>query len=474
MYDLVIRHGTLIDGTASARRPSDVAVQDARIVELGTGLARGREEIDASGRIVAPGFIDAHTHDDLALLVEPSLRPKISQGVTTCVCGNCGVSLGPLPAGDLPEPLNLLSGPGVPRFANAADYLQALRDQPAAVNSVPLLGHSALRATVMDRTDRAASAREIEAMRLLAEDALKAGYHGISTGLFYASASQATTEEVIGVCAPLATVGGVYCTHMRDESAGVMDSIEETARIGQALGVRAIISHHKVAGLPHHGRTVQTLERIQALQAQQDLGLDAYPYTASSTVLTAGRVATAERTFVTTSGPHPEVAGRDVHELAREWGLSVEALCERLQPAGAVYFSMAEADVQRVLSYPSTMIGSDGIPLQARPHPRLWGTFPRVLGHYCRDRGLFTLETAVHKMTGLTAQRFGLADRGVIAPGKAADLVVFDADQVADRATFEEPNQDSAGIDWVVVNGQVAWRQGEPGALAGRLLPRSA
>jgi len=139
-----------------------------------------------------------------------------------------------------------------------------------------------------------------------------------------------------------------------------------------------------------------------------------------------------------------------------------------------VYFSMAEADVERVLAYPSTMIGSDGIPLQARPHPRLWGTFPRVLGHYCRDRGLFSLETAVHKMTGLTAQRFGLTDRGVIAPGKAADLVIFDADEVADRATFEDPNQDSAGIDWVVVNGQTAWRQGEPGALAGRLLKRSA
>lgn len=472
MHDLVIRNGTVIDGTAAARRTADVAVQDDRIVEVGIGLARGREEIDASGRIVAPGFIDAHTHDDLALLVEPGLRPKISQGVTTCVCGNCGVSLGPLPAGDLPEPLNLMSGPGVPRFANAADYLQALRDQPAAVNSVPLLGHSALRATVMDRTDRTARPSEIEAMRLLAENALKAGYHGISTGLFYASASQATTEEVIGVCAPLATVGGVYCTHMRDESTGVMASIEETAHIGRALGVRAIISHHKVAGLPQHGRTVQTLKRIQELQAQQDLGLDAYPYTAASTVLTAGRVATAERTFVTTSGPHPEVAGRDVHELAREWGVSIEELCARLQPAGAVYFSMAEADVERVLSYPSTMIGSDGIPLQARPHPRLWGTFPRVLGHYCRHRGLFTLETAVHKMTGLTAQRFGLTDRGVIAPGKAADLVVFDADQVADRATFEEPNQDSAGIDWVVVNGQVAWRQGEPGALAGRLLPR--
>ncbi len=473
MFDIVIRHGSVIDGSNALRRDADVALYQGRIVKVGHAVGRGREEIDARGKIVAPGFIDAHTHDDVALLVEPGMAFKLSQGVTTCVCGNCGVSLGPLPPGELPEPLNLLAEPGRPRFERAADFLQALRDQPSAINSVPLLGHSALRATVMDRTDRAASVSEIAAMRSLAHEALQAGFHGISTGTFYASAAHASTEEIIEVCAPLSALGGVYATHMRDESDNVMASLDEAAAIGRALGVRAIVSHHKVAGVRNHGRSVETLARIAEIQTQQDLGLDAYPYNAASTVLTALRVSMAGRTLISSSAKHPEVAGREVSELAREWGLTVEALCDRLAPAGAVYFSMSEADVERILAFPGTMIGSDGIPLQAKPHPRLGGTFPRVLGHYCRERGLFSLETAVHKMTGLTAQRFGLTDRGLIAPGMAADLVMFDADTVADRATFSEPTQASVGIDCVIVNGQVAWCSGQPGALAGRLLPRA-
>jgi N-acyl-D-amino-acid deacylase len=473
MFDLVIRHGCVIDGSNAPRRLADVAVQGDRIVEVGTLVGRGKEEIDARGRIVAPGFIDAHTHDDLALLVEPQMRPKISQGVTTCVCGNCGLSLGPLPDGELPEPLNLLASSPGSRFATAQAYLEALHAHAAAVNSVPLLGHSTLRAKVMDRTDRPASEREVAAMRSLAHDALQAGYHGISTGTFYASAAHATTAEVIDVCSPLRTLGGVFATHMRDENDGVMQSIEETAAIGRALGVMTIVSHHKVAGLPNHGRSLQTLERIAELQRTQRLSLDCYPYVAGSTTLRADRVALAERSVITACAPHPEHVGREVGELARELGLSVAALCEQLHPAGATYWMMSELDVGRILAYPGTMIGSDGIPLQSKPHPRLWGTFPRVLGHYCRGRGLFSLETAVHKMTGLTAQRFGLADRGLIAPGMAADLCVFDADTVIDRATFDEPEQPSAGIDWVLVNGRVAWRQGEPSAMAGRLLTRA-
>jgi N-acyl-D-amino-acid deacylase len=476
MFDLVIRHGTLIDGSGAARRPADVAIHQGRIAEVGAGIGRGREEIDAHGRIVAPGFIDSHTHDDLALLVDPAMTPKISQGVTTCVCGNCGVSAAPLPDGPLPEPLNLVATSRLPRFGRAADYLQALRDQSAAVNSVPLLGHSALRARVMDRTDRPANGSEIAAMRALAREALQAGYHGITTGTFYAAAAQSTTDEVIEVCTPLRELGGVFATHMRDEGAEVIVSLDETATIGRALGVQTIVSHHKVAGLANHGRSRETLAHIRALQAADpqrlQLSLDCYPYTASSTVLRADRVASAERTVITSCPTQPQAVGREVGELARELGLSVAELCDRLQPAGATYFAMAEADVERILQFDATMIGSDGIPLQARPHPRLWGTFPRVLGHYCRDRGLFSLETAVHKMTGLTARRFGLADRGLIAPGLAADITVFDAVEVIDRATFDDPAQPAAGIDWVIVNGQPAWHRGESLALAGRLLAR--
>src|SRR5258706_4904788 len=359
MFDLVIRNGMLIDGTGAPRRAADVGIDKGRIAEVGGQVGRGREETDGSGRVVAPGFIDSHTHDDVALLVEPQMTPKISQGVTTCVCGNCGVTVAPLPEGDLPEPLSLLATPGRPRFARAADYLQALRDQPAAVNSVPLLGHSSLRATVMDSVERPAHDNEIASMRNLAHDALQAGFHGISTGTFYAAAAHATTAEIIEVCAPLTALGGVFATHMRDEADDVMRSLDETAAIGRALRVMAIVSHHKVAGIRNHGRSRETLAHIAALQATQSLGLDCYPYAASSTTLTASRVAHAERTLITTSVTHPEFAGREVSALARELGLTVEALCDLLQPAGATYFSMSEDDVERILQYPGTMIGSD-------------------------------------------------------------------------------------------------------------------
>ncbi len=473
MYDLIIRNGTLIDGTNGPRRQADVAMQAGRIVEIGAISGRGRDELDARGLIVAPGFIDAHTHDDLAVLVEPEMTPKVSQGVTTCVCGNCGVSAAPMPDGRLPEPLNLVSLTKLARFHKTADYLEALRATPCAVNTVPLLGHSALRASVMDDVFRAASATEIKAMRGLAEQALREGFHGISTGTFYASAAHADIHEIIAVCEPLRTLGGVFATHMRNETDKVVDSINETAAIGRALGVRAIISHHKVAGVINYGRSSETLGVIDGLRKQQALGLDCYPYSASSTVLRADRVLIAERTLLTHSKPYPQYAGREVGELRRELGLSVEAVCDLLQPAGAVYFMMSEADVERILQYPGTMIGSDGIPLQEKPHPRLWGTFPRVLGHYARNRKLFPLETAVFKMTGLVAREFGLAGRGVIAAGNAADITIFDADTVIDKATFDEPALPSEGIHCVIVNGVIAWQQGEHRARPGQLLARS-
>ena len=473
-FDLLIRNGTLIDGTNTPRRRADVAVTQGRIVEVGVIHGSARDEINAQGRIVAPGFIDAHTHDDLAVLAEPDMTPKISQGVTTCVCGNCGVSAAPLPAGELPEPLNLVGLPGLPRFGSARDYLDAVRDLPSAVNLVPLLGHSALRAMVMDKLSRVATAGEIAAMRELADDALRAGFHGISTGTFYASAAHATAEEIIGVCAPLTAHGGIYTTHMREESDAVLRSIEETAQIGRALGVKAIISHHKVAGVQNHGRSVQTLQRIAALQQTQALGLDCYPYSASSTVLRADRVKISQKTVITVCQPHPEFSGREVNALASELNKSIDELCHMLQPAGATYFMMDEADVERILQFPDTMIGSDGLPLQDKPHPRQWGTFPRVLGHYCRARGLFSLETAVYKMTGLPAREFKLRDRGVIKAGNAADITIFDAGTVIDCATFDAPTQPSAGIECVIVNGRIAWRDGAHLARAGQLLARTA
>ena len=244
----------------------------------------------------------------------------------------------------------------------------------------------------------------------------------------------------------------------------VMDCLEETFHIGRELGVPVVISHHKVVGQANHGRSVQTLARIAEQMKTQPVCLDCYPYNASSTILEQALVDGAARVIVTWSKAHPQFSGRDLDEVARELGCPVEEAVRRLQPAGAIYFRMHEDDVARILQFDETMVGSDGLPHDETPHPRLWGSFPRVLGHYARGLGLFPLEKAIHKMTGLTAARFGLADRGVLREGAHADLVLLDAGQVADRATFAQPIAPSAGIVSVWTNGRPVWRDARPPA----------
>jgi N-acyl-D-amino-acid deacylase len=398
--------------------------------------------------------------------------------VTTVVAGNCGVSLAPAPNGmrrPVTPPLDLLDADGGWfRFPTFAAYVEELRAHPAATNCALLVGHSTLRVQTMDDLERPANAGEISRMRELADEALAAGAIGVSTGLYYEPAAAAPTEEVIEVCRPLAKRNGLYCTHMRDEADKVLESLEESFRIGRELGVPVVISHHKVVGTPNHGRSRETLPFIEARMRGQKIGLDCYPYCASSTILTASRVGVASKVLVTWSKPHPEFAGMELAEIAKKMGLGTEQAVARLLPAGAIYFSMDEADVQRILAFESTMVGSDGLPHDAAPHPRLWGTFPRVLGHYSRGLGLFPLETAVHKMTGLTAKTFGLADRGVLKEGYAADVTVFDAGTVDEAATFARPIQPAKGIEAVIVNGAIVWRDGRPtGARPGRVLART-
>ncbi|HET7401858.1 MAG TPA: D-aminoacylase [Usitatibacter sp.] len=471
----MIRNATVIDGSGAPRYSADIAVQAGTIAAIGRDLPRGDAEIDASGLVAAPGFIDAHTHDDRLMLSAPDMAPKVSQGVTTVVAGNCGISLAPAPRGmarPVTPPLDLLDDEGSWfRFPTFASYVEALEASPAATNCALLVGHSALRVQTVSDLNRPATAAEEREMRRLAEDALAAGAIGISTGLWYEPAQAATTEEVIEVCRPLTARGALYCTHMRDEADDVTKSLEEAFRIGRELAVRVVISHHKVAGVRNHGRSKETLALIDRCMQRQPIGLDCYPYCASSTILSYDRTLGASRTLVSWSRPHPEVAGMDLEAIAKRMGRPVRETVEALLPAGAVYFAMDEADVQRILAFPETMVGSDGLPHDAAPHPRLWGTFPRVLGHYARDVGLFSLETAVHKMTGLTAKTFGLADRGLIAQGMAADLTLFDAQAVGDAATFESPIRAAPGIAAVIVNGEVAWREGHStGARPGKVL----
>jgi N-acyl-D-amino-acid deacylase len=477
-YDLVLRNATVVDGTRAPRYRADIGVRNGRIEKIGLlEKEKAAADIDASGKIVAPGFIDAHTHDDRLMLSAPEMAPKVSQGVTTVVAGNCGVSLAPAPRGmprPVTPPLDLMDDEGGWfRFPTFGSYIEELKSHPAATNCALLVGHTMLRVQTMNDLDKPASRAELARMQEMTEEALAAGAIGVSTGLYYEPARAAPTEEVIEVCRPLTARQGLYCTHMRNEAEGVLDSLEETFRIGRELGVAVVVSHHKVAGKANHGRSAETLPVIEKAMRSQRIGLDCYPYCASSTILSFSRVGPASKTLVTWSKPHPEFSGFDLKDVAARMGLGIKETVEKLLPAGAIYFSMDENDVRRILGFEHTMIGSDGLPHDAAPHPRLWGTFPRVLGFYSRKLNLFPLETAVHKMTGLTARTFGLADRGVLKEGFAADMVVFDADEVDEAATFARPIQAARGIDTVIVNGAAVWKDGKPtGARPGRVLAR--
>lgn len=475
LFDVLLRGGVIFDGTGGARHRGDVALTDGRIAAVGQlDAADAEAAVDLRGRAVAPGFIDVHTHDDRLLLADPSMAPKASQGVTTVIVGNCGISLAPLGERDAVPPLNLVANGPEHRFGSFADYFARLTLQPPAINCAALVGHSTLRVVTMADLDREANGAEIARMQALVCEALDAGALGVSTGTYYAPAAAATADEIRAVCEPLVGTSALIASHIRDETSRVLESMTEAMSIARSLGVRQVLSHHKVVGRANFGRSRETLALLDDARLDTDVCLDCYPYPASSTVLRADTVALSRRTLIAWSRAQPEAAGRYLDELAAERQVPVDQLIEALQPAGAIYFSMDERDVERILAYPETMIGSDGLPHDEFPHPRLWGAFPRVLGHYARKRRLFPLETAIHKMTGLPAARFGLADRGVIAPGFAADLVVFDPERIEDAATFEQPKRPAVGIDAVFVNGVAVWRDGlATGTRPGLVLKRN-
>ncbi len=459
-FDVVISGGRLIDGTGAPGRNMDVAISGDRIAAVAAPEDasdwRGNLNINASDRVLAPGFIDVHTHDDNAVLATPAMPAKISQGVTTVVVGNCGISLAPITDIDPPPPLNLLGGRDRFRFDTMVDYVAAVEDTRPAVNVAILVGHGTLRVGAMDDLNQVASEAEIQVMGGKLAASLAAGAIGMSTGLYYKTSKAASTDEVIALAKVVSAAGGVYTTHMRDEADHIITSLRETQTTADKAGVPVVISHHKCSQPDNWGRSEETLAFIENARQSTTMGLDAYPYAAGSTVLDPDWVNDRIRIMITTSDPYPEASGRDLADIAAEWDLDLKAAAVKLTPAGAIYFQIDEMDMQRILAYPPTMIGSDGLPHDKHPHPRLWGTFPRVLGHYCRDLGLFDLETAVHKMTGLPAETFGLKDRGVVREGAHADLVVFDADKILDLATYEQPLRQSLGIDYVLVNGTLS------------------
>ncbi|MEO8628046.1 MAG: amidohydrolase family protein, partial [Betaproteobacteria bacterium] len=310
-YDLLIRNATIVDGTGAARYSGDIGIRGDRIAQLGAlDAAQADFEIDASGKVAAPGFIDAHTHDDRLLLSGPEMTPKLSQGVTTVIAGNCGISLAPAPSGmraPITPPLDLLDTEGEWfRFPRFADYVEELSARPAAINAALMVGHTTLRVITMNDVTRAASLTEIAHMRTMVREALMAGAIGGSTGLYYEPAAAAPTQEIIAAFQPLREFGALYVTHMRNEADRVMDSLKESFRIAREIGVPVVISHHKVNGVANYGRSEQTLAFIAQHMQDQRIGLDCYPYAAASTVLSAPRAAASTRTLITWSKPCPE------------------------------------------------------------------------------------------------------------------------------------------------------------------------
>jgi dihydroorotase/N-acyl-D-amino-acid deacylase len=486
-FDLVLRGGQVVDGTGRPAFEADVAVRGDRIAAVGEGLDTiGARVVDAAGKIVAPGFVDLHAHLD-PLLRLPGAESHVRQGVTTALGG---------PDGGGPTPL--------------APYLAEVENVGVGMNVAFLAGHNSIRRAILGLDDRTPTDDELERMQRLVAEAMAAGAYGLSTGLKYLPGAFSDVDEVVALTRVAADSGGIYTSHLREEGLGLLDGVAEALEIGRRARMPVVLTHHKVVGQPMWGSSSITLAMVDSARAAgTDVMIDQYPYTATYTGITilvpAWALAGGDSAFLARMDD-PVLAdsilagieynivndrgGNDLSrvQLARvEWDRGLEggtlrdwAEREGLPPtpatgarlvveavrrggASAIYHALDEGDVERILAHPKTMVASDGRltrPGEGHPHPRWYGTFPRVLRLYVRERGLLSLEDAVHKMTALPAGRLGLADRGRIAEGAYADLVVFDAATVADRATFEDPHQYPDGIEWVIVNGVVAVERG--------------
>lgn len=479
-YDLLIRNGTVVDGTGAPGRKANVAVANERIAAVGEIEGQAKREIDASGLIVAPGFIDVHSHDDVALMSNPGLDFKAAQGVTTVVCGNCGAGVAPV--NERMQAYYKLGVEGilgpVQEFAwsTIGEFYDAVRAARPSVNAAFLVPHNPVRVAAMGTERRPPTDAELAEMKEYVAEGMEAGAVGFSTGLIYRPGAYAQTEELIELAKVAARFGGIYASHIRGEGAELMQAVQEALRIGEEAGLPVQISHHKAAGRENWGRTKESLALIDETRARGvDVTIDVYPYVASSTALAAyvhrGRLmpqVDPHDLMVAAVKHQHEYEGKRLDEIASIMDLPPDQAAGRLlqeedNAVVIVHFSMEEGDVRRVLQHEACMVGSDGIPSPGgKPHPRLYGTFARVLGHYVRDEGLCSLEDVVRRMSALPAGKFRLADRGELRPGAWADIVVFDLERIDDIATYEDPRRYPSGVSYVFVNGSAVIEAGAP------------
>jgi N-acyl-D-amino-acid deacylase len=486
-FDLIIRNARIIDGSGAPARDGAVAVRDGRIDAIGDVAGSAARDIDARGHATAPGFIDVHAHDDAAVIQHPSMDFKVMQGVTTDVVGNCGA--GVAPANDAFRGFfarafaGILGEAGLP-WSTTAEYFAAVDAARPACNVAAYAPHGVLRANVMGMDGREPTAEELDEMRALLDEAMRAGAIGLSTGLVYPPGTFARTSELVELAKVSAAHGGIYTSHIRNESDRLIEAIDEALTIGEQSGCPVQISHHKSAGIP--GGTKTSLPHIAAARARGiDVTFDVYPYVASSSSLAAmfriGGDATFERVpaIVASVKYNTErYEGRYVADIARDLDLPIgdtvrRILREEEDTPSVIMFIMDEDDVRRVAADPYCMAGSDGLPTGGKPHPRLYGTMAAFIQKYVRETPVMTLEDAVRKMTSLPAAKHRIHERGLLREGWHADIVVFDPETIADVATYAEPRQYPAGVDYVIVNGEVAAERGtQTNARAGRMLRR--
>lgn len=523
MFDLIIENGMVYDGTGNPWFKADIGIENGLISKIGNlQNVAAAERIDAAGLAVSPGFIDIHCHSDALMFLKDRNQGKIRQGVTTEVNGNCGQSLLTVTQENLAllkkmmEPFN--GGAEVPwNWKGAGEYFDSVEKQGTMVNVASLVGHGTLRIAVMGYDKRDARDDEMETMKRLLAQAIDDGAFGLSSGLVYAPGNFVKSEELVELSKVAAAKGGIYTTHMRSESDELIEAVQETIAIGESTGIPIQISHHKAAGRANWGKCRKTLQLIdEARRKGIDVTCDAYPYVAGNSAMTSllppwaheggvdkllERLRSPEtrqrmrkdildgipgwQNFFHANGwenivissclRNTSYEGKSIQTIADERSADpTEVLFDLLEEdveTLVLYFMIAEEDVTYILQHPAVMVGSDAILSPGKPHPRFYGTFPRVLAKYSRQEKAFSLQEAIRKMTSMPAQRLGIRDRGIIREGTWADITVFNPETVEDKATFIQPVQYAAGMEYVIVNGVVAVRKGNyTGSLSGKVI----